>query len=130
MAKIIVRSSDAPAPVASYSQAVRAGNLVFLSGQIALDPKTGQMVQGGVEAETRQVLDNIGAVLAAASSSYRDVVKATVYLADMNEFAAFNSVYAAYFAEEPPARVTVGVSALPRGARVEIEAIALLRTPE
>lgn len=130
MAKIILRSKDAPAPVASYSQAVRAGNLVFLSGQIGLDPKSGQMVPGGIEAETKQVLDNIGAVLRAASASYADVVKATVYLADMNEFAAFNSIYAGYFAGEPPARVTVGVSALPRGARVEIEVIALLPAGE
>ena len=130
MPKTIIRSDAAPAPVASYSQAVRAGNLLFLSGQIAIDPKTGQMVGGGVEAETRQVLDNMGAVLAAAQASYRDVVKATVYLADMNEFSAFNAVYSKYFADEPPARVTVGVAALPRNARVEIEAVALLATAE
>lgn len=130
MPKTIIRSDDAPAPVASYSQAVRAGNLLFTSGQIAIDPKTGRMVEGGIEPETRQVLDNLGAVLAAAKASYRDVLKATVYLADMNEFAAFNAVYAKYFGDEPPARVTVGVAALPRNARVEIEAVALLATAE
>jgi len=126
MPKLIVRSESAPAPVASYSQAVKAGPFLFLSGQIGLDPKTGRMVQGGVEAETRQVLDNLGAVLAAAECSYGDVAKVTVYLADMNEFPAFNAVYAGYFGTEPPARATVGVAALPRGARVEIEAVAWL----
>lgn len=130
MPKTIIRSDDAPAPVASYSQAVRAGNLLFTSGQIAIDPKTGRMVEGGIEPETRQVLDNLGAVLAAANASYHDVLKATVYLADMSEFAAFNAVYAKYFGDEPPARVTVGIAALPRNARVEIEVVALLATAE
>lgn len=126
MPKKIIRSEDAPAPVASYSQAVQAGNLLFLSGQIALDPKTGQMVQGGVREETRQVLDNLGAVLAGASASFASVVKVTVYLADINEFQAFNEVYAKYFTAEPPARVTIAAAGLPRNARVEIEAVALV----
>jgi 2-iminobutanoate/2-iminopropanoate deaminase len=130
MPKAIIRSENAPAPVASYSQAVRAGEFLFLAGQLGLDPKTGQMVAGGVEAETRQTLENLGAVLSAASASFADVVKATVYLADMEEFAAFNAVYAQYFQDQPPARVTVGVAALPRKARVEIEAIALLPSAE
>jgi 2-iminobutanoate/2-iminopropanoate deaminase len=130
MPKTIVRSDNAPAPVASYSQAVRAGEFLFLSGQLGLDPKSGQMVPGGVEAETRQILENLGAVLAAASATFDDVVKATVYLADMEEFAAFNAVYAQYFEGQPPARVTIGVAALPRKARVEIEAIALIPNAE
>jgi 2-iminobutanoate/2-iminopropanoate deaminase len=130
MPKTIIRSDNAPAPVASYSQAVRAGEFLFLSGQLGLDPKSGQMVPGGVEAETRQILENLGAVLAAASATFDDVVKATVYLADMEEFAAFNAVYAQYFKGQPPARVTIGVAALPRKARVEIEAIALVSNAE
>jgi 2-iminobutanoate/2-iminopropanoate deaminase len=130
MPKTIIRSDNAPAPVASYSQAVRAGEFLFLSGQLGLDPKSGQMVPGGVEAETRQILENLGAVLAAASATFDDVVKATVYLADMEEFAAFNAVYAQYFEGQPPARVTIGVAALPRKARVEIEAIALIPNAE
>lgn len=125
MPKTIVRSETAPTPVASYSQAVRAGNLVFLSGQIGLDPKTGQLVSGGIRAETAQVLDNLGAVLAAASASYQDVLQVTVYLVEMNEFSEFNTVYASYFGTSPPARATVGVVALPRNARVEIAAVAL-----
>ena len=126
MPKKIIRSENAPAPVASYSQAVQVGNLVFLSGQIALDPQTGQIVPGGVTEETRQVLDNLGAVLAAASASFKEVVKVTVYLADIGEFQAFNEVYAKYFTEEPPARVTIAAAGLPRNARVEIEAVALV----
>lgn len=129
MPKSIVQSENAPAPAASYSQAVRSGNLVFLSGQIGIHPKTGQIVEGGIEAETRQVLDNLGAVLAALSLGYQDVLKVTAYLADMHDFPAFNAVYAGYFGAEPPARATIGVVALPRGARVEIEAIASIESP-
>lgn len=126
MPKTIIVSDRAPAPVAAYAQAVRAGDFVFLSGQLGLDPSTGQMVPGGVEAETRQAIENLSAVLSAASGTLRDLVKVTVYLADMAEFPAFNGVYASYFGDQPPARATVAVAGLPRGARVEIEAVAFL----
>lgn len=126
MAKSIVRSESAPAPVGAYSQAVRAGDWLYLSGQIPLDPATGQLVQGSVEDETRCVLEHLSAVLSAGGATLRDVVKVTVYLADMNDFPAFNQVYASFFTVEPPARATVAVRALPRGARVEIDAVAYL----
>jgi len=99
---------------------------LFCSGQIAIDPKTGEMVGGGIEAETQQVLTNLEAVLAAAGATFSDVVKTTVYLADFADFPAMNAVYVRAFPSEPPARATVGVSALPRGAKVELEAIARL----
>jgi 2-iminobutanoate/2-iminopropanoate deaminase len=122
----VITSSDAPAPVAAYSQAIASGELLFCSGQIAIDPKTGQMVTGGIEAETEQVLANLRAVLAAAGATLADVVKTTVYLADFNDFQAMNAIYVRAFPTDPPARATVGVSALPRGAKVELEAIARL----
>jgi len=122
----VILSPNAPAPVAAYSQAIASGDLLFCSGQIALDPATGQMVQGGIEAETERVLQNLEAVLAAAGASFSDVVKTTVYLADFSEFQAMNAVYVRAFPHDPPARATVGVSALPRGAKVELEAIARL----
>jgi 2-iminobutanoate/2-iminopropanoate deaminase len=122
----VVTSANAPAPVAAYSQAIASGDLLFCSGQIAIDPQTGQMVQGGIEVETEQVLKNLQAVLAAAGASLADVVKTTVYLADFSEFSAMNAIYVRAFATEPPARATVGVAALPRGAKIELEAIARL----
>jgi 2-iminobutanoate/2-iminopropanoate deaminase len=125
----VVQSPGAPTPVAYYSQAIASGDLLFSSGQIAIDPATGQMVQGGIEAETEQVLKNLEAILAAAGASLADVVKTTVYLADFSEFQAMNAVYVRAFPSEPPARATVGVSALPRGAKIELEAIARLRNP-
>jgi 2-iminobutanoate/2-iminopropanoate deaminase len=125
--KKILRSKSAPTPVASYSQAVRAGKFVFCSGQIPLDPRTHELVAGGIEEQTRRVLDNLGAVLAEAKLTYGDVVKCTVFLTDLADFAAFDSTYARYFGARPPARSTVQVSALPRGARIELEAIALVR---
>ncbi|MDF3065555.1 MAG: dfrA [Polyangiaceae bacterium] len=124
--RTVVTSSEAPAPVAAYSQAIASGDLLFCSGQIALDPKTGQMVAGGVEAETEQVLANLKAVLAAAGATFADVVKTTVYLSNFEDFPAMNAIYVRAFPTEPPARATVGVSALPRGAKVELEAIARL----
>jgi 2-iminobutanoate/2-iminopropanoate deaminase len=127
MPKTIVRSDQAPAAIGAYSQAVRAGDWVFLSGQIPLDPETRQLVQGGIEAQTRRVLDNLAAVLGALDLTLSAVVKTTVYLTDMQDFSAFNAVYASYFPSEPPARATIGVAALPGGARVEIEAVALCR---
>ena len=123
----VIETRAAPTPVASYSQAIRSGKLVFCSGQIAIDPRTGALIEGGVEAQTRVVLDNLGAVLAEAGLNYRDVVKCGVFLTDLAEFSAFDAVYAEYFDREPPARTTIGVSALPRGARVEVDAIARIR---
>jgi 2-iminobutanoate/2-iminopropanoate deaminase len=122
----VIKSPDAPGPGAYYSQAIASGDLLFCSGQIALDPQTGQMVEGGIEAETERVLANLKAVLAAAGASLSDVVKTTVYLADFSEFQAMNAVYVRAFPTDPPARATVGVAALPRGAKIELEAIARL----
>lgn len=122
----VVRTDGAPAPVGPYSQAIRAGEWVFASGQIPLDPASGKMVSGEIEDEARQVLANLGAVLAAAGSGFDRVVKATVYLTDLSLFPRVNAIYAESFGAEPsPARVTVGVASLPLGARVEIDAIAL-----
>lgn len=126
MPKTAIHSEHAPKPVAAYAQGVRAGQFLFLSGQIGIDPATGALVAGGVEAETRRVLANLEAVLAAGGAGFGDVVKMTVYLADMNDFSVFNAVYVGYFDTDPPARATVGVVALPRGARIEIDAVALL----
>src|SRR5207248_1501734 len=110
--------------IGPYSQAVRAGQLLFLSGQVALDPATGQIVDGDVAAQTRRVMDNLAAVLKAANLSLTDVVRTTIYLADMNDFAAVNEVYGSYFDAPAPARATVQVARLPKDARVEIDAIA------
>ena len=124
MSKRIIHTDAAPAAIGPYSQAVRAGDFVFTAGQIGLDPATGEMVPGGVEAQTRQALRNLQAVLEAAGASLHQVVKTTVFLADMNDFAAMNAVYATFFSAEPPARSAVQAAALPKGALVEIEAVA------
>ena len=124
--KQIIKTANAPEAIGPYSQAVRAGDLVFASGQIPLDPRTGQSVAGGVAEQTEQVLRNLSAVLEAAGSSLDRVLKTTVFLADMNDFAAMNEVYARYFSKEPPARATIAAARLPRDARVEIEAVALV----
>lgn len=121
--KEIVETGDAPAAIGPYSQATRFGSLVITSGQIPLRPD-GTLVEGGIEAQTRQVLDNLQAVLAAAGTDLARVVKTTVFLADMNEFSAMNAVYAEYFDAPYPARSTVQVARLPRDVRVEIEAVA------
>ena len=126
MSKRIIATDQAPAAVGPYSQAVRVGDFVFTAGQIALDPATGQLVADDIEAQTRQVLANLSAVLEAAGTSLSNVVKTTVFLADMAEFKAMNAVYAEFFSEGPPARSTVQVAALPLGARVEIEAVAIV----
>jgi 2-iminobutanoate/2-iminopropanoate deaminase len=127
--KSIVSTTDAPAAIGPYSQAVTAGGFVFTSGQIALDPTTGQMVTGGTAEETRQVLANLRAVLAAAGASIDDVVKTTIFLADMDDFGLVNEIYAETFRSAMPARSTVQAARLPRGARVEIEAIAFMGDP-
>ena len=124
MAKEAVSSPGAPKAIGPYSQAVRAGQLLFLSGQIPLDPATGQMIAGDIAAQTRRVMDNLGAVLAAAGLSFSNVVRTTIFLADINDFAAVNEVYGTYVTPPAPARATVHVAQLPRGARVEIDAIA------
>jgi len=121
----IVKTEGAPGAIGPYSQAVVAGGFVYTSGQIPIDPETGQFVEGGVREQTEQVLRNLSKVLEAAGSSLSLVVKTTVFLADMNDFAAMNEVYAGFFAEEPPARSTVQAARLPRDARVEIDVVAL-----
>jgi 2-iminobutanoate/2-iminopropanoate deaminase len=121
-----ISAPDAPQAIGPYSQAIRAGQFLFLSGQIPLDPATGEVVAGDVRAQTRRVLENIAAVLAAAGLSFDAVVKTTVFLTDLADFPAMNDVYGAMFTESPPARSTVQVSRLPRDVRVEIDAIALV----
>jgi 2-iminobutanoate/2-iminopropanoate deaminase len=122
--KQAVSSPDAPKAIGPYSQAVRAGQLLFVSGQVPLDPGTGQLVNGDISAQTRRVFDNLGAVLKAGGRSFADVVRTTVFLADMNDFAAMNEVYGQYFSEPYPARATVQVARLPKDARIEIDVIA------
>ena len=121
----IVETKDAPAPIGPYSQAIRAGGMIFLSGQIPIDPATGGLVEGDVSTQTTQVLKNIAAVLAAAGSSVSRVVKTTVFLKNLDDFAKFNQVYAGYFGETRPARSTVQAARLPREVLVEVDAIAL-----
>jgi 2-iminobutanoate/2-iminopropanoate deaminase len=125
-----IRTAHAPAAIGPYSQAVVVPvghqRMVFCSGQIALDPATGTVIEGDVAAQTRQVMDNLAAVLAAAGASFANVVKTTIFLADMADFATVNAIYGERFATEPPARSTVAAAGLPRNVRVEIEAIAVL----
>ncbi|NJO04556.1 MAG: RidA family protein [Chloroflexaceae bacterium] len=125
--RTVIHTSNAPEPVGPYSQAIRTDSLVFLAGQVALDPATGELIDGDVQAQTRQVLENLKAVLAQAGSALERVVKTTVFLADIADFAAMNAIYGEYFTNEPPARSAFQVAALPKGARVEIEVIALLK---
>ena len=127
MSKTAVATASAPAAIGPYSQAIRAGDLVFTAGQIALDPATQQVVQGGITEQTTQVLENLKAILGAAGTSLEKTVKATVFLKDFNDFAAMNAVYGTYLAQvgiAPPARTTVEVSRLPKDALVEIELVA------
>jgi 2-iminobutanoate/2-iminopropanoate deaminase len=121
-----VSTPSAPAAIGPYSQAIKAGNLLFVSGQVPIDPASGQIVAGDIAQQTRRVFENIGAILGAAGLSFDAVVRTTVYLADMNEFAAMNEVYAKYFVAPFPARSTVQVARLPRDVRVEIEVVAVL----
>ncbi len=127
MTKEVVTTDRAPRAIGPYSAAIRVGDWVFTAGQIAIDPASGEMVNESIEAETRQVLTNLKHVLEAAGSGLDQVVKTTVFLADMNDFPKLNAVYAEFFKEKPPARSTVAVRSLPKGARVEIEAIALAK---
>ena len=123
--KKIISTSEAPAAVGPYSQAVRVGSTVYCAGQIPLDPKSGQIVSGGVEVQTKRVMDNIGAVLKAEGLGYDHIVKTTIFLMDLNDFQTVNEIYATYFKHQPPARSTIQVAGLPKGARVEIEVIAM-----
>lgn len=123
--KQTIKTPKAPGAIGPYSQAVKANGMLFLSGQIALDPASGQVVAGDVRAQTERVLENLKAVLEAGGSSLGQVLKTTVFLADMADFAAMNDVYGRYFSQEPPARSTVQAAGLPRGVRVEIDVIAL-----
>ena len=124
MTRQIIHTDHAPAAVGPYSQAVRVGNLVYTAGQIGLDPATGKL-QAGLEAQTRQVMANLQAVLEAAGASLESVVKTTIFLTDMGDFATVNAIYGEFFLDAPPARSTVAVAALPLGALVEIEVVAL-----
>ncbi len=126
MRKQVIRTESAPAAIGPYSQAIRAGNLVFLSGQIGLDPDSGRVVDGGIEAQVERVLKNIQAVLVAAGSDLSQVVKTTLFLKSMNDFKAVNEIYARHFVKEHPARSTVEVSRLPREVLFEMEAIAYI----
>jgi 2-iminobutanoate/2-iminopropanoate deaminase len=126
MKRKIIASEGAPAAIGPYSQAVRAGNLVFASGSLGLDPATGEFVPGGIEAQTRRALENLSAVLLEAGTSIHNVLKTTVFLADINEYAEMNAVYSEYFTGAPPARSAVQVAALPKGGAVEIEVIAII----
>ncbi|MGQ0569606.1 MAG: RidA family protein [Armatimonadota bacterium] len=125
MSKEVIRSEGAPLPIGPYSQAIRAGGLLFLAGQIPLDPSTGQLTGGDIKAQARRVLQNLAAVLDAAGSSMDRVVKTTIFLKDMNDFGPMNEEYASFFRELPPARSTVQVARLPRDVLIEIECIAL-----
>src|SRR5882724_6554388 len=128
--KKIISTSEAPGAIGPYSQAVRSGSFLFCSGQIPLDPKSGQIVPGDTNAQTRRVLDNIAAVLRAEGLSFDNVVKTTIFLTDLCDFQTVNEIYGSYFKQNPPARSTVQVSALPKGANVEIEVIAAARGSE
>ena len=126
MEKKIIYSENAPRPLGPYSQAVACGGFLFAAGQLGIDPRTGKLVDGGVKAQALQIMSNLSAVLSEAGSSFGDVVKSTIFLADMGDFAAVNDVYGGYFRQNHPARSTVQVAALPLGALVEIEVTAIL----
>jgi 2-iminobutanoate/2-iminopropanoate deaminase len=125
MKKKIVSTTDAPAAVGPYSQAVRVGSTIYCAGQIPLDPQSGQIVSKDISEQTRRVLDNITAVLKAEGLTFENIVKTTIFLTDLADFQTVNEIYASYFNQTPPARSTVQVPALPKGARIEIEAIAV-----
>lgn len=124
MEKKIIRTDKAPAPIGPYNQAVMAGNMLFISGQIALDAATGELVQTDIQAETTKVMENLQAILTEAGMNFSNIVKTSIFLKSMGDFAQVNEVYGGYFTENPPARETVEVSALPKGVNVEISMIA------
>jgi reactive intermediate/imine deaminase len=122
----IIATDGAPKAIGPYSQAIKAGNILYTSGQIALDPATGNLVEGDFAAQARRVFENLGSVLAAAGAGFGNVAKATVYVTDLANFATLNEIYASYFGDSKPARTTVGVSQLPKGGLVEIDLVAIL----
>jgi len=124
MTRDVIHTAKAPDAIGPYSQAIRAGGWLYCSGQIAIDPATGQVVDGPVEAQVEQVMKNLGEVLEAGGASWERVVKTTIYLADMSDFAVVNAVYARFLGEQPPARATVAAAGLPKGVQVEIDAVA------
>ena len=124
--KQAIKSDNAPAPIGPYSQAVKVGDTMYLSGQVPLDPVTGELIDGDIDAMARRIFDNLAAVMAAAGGSLADIVKLTIYLVDLNDFAKVNAVMAEYFQEPYPSRATVAIAGLPKGAPVEVEAIAHL----
>ena len=128
--KKIISTSEAPAAVGPYSQAVRVGSTIYCAGQIPLDPKSGQIVSGDIAAQTRRVLDNVAAILKAEGLTFDNIVKTTIFLTNLGDFQTVNEVYGSYFKNQPPARSTVQVSALPKGANVEIEVIAVASNGE
>src|SRR6266487_5642603 len=128
--KKIISTSEAPAAVGPYSQAIRIGNFVFCSGQIPLDPKTGEIVPGDVNAQTRRVMENIAAVLRAEELNFGNIIKTTIFLTNLADFQTVNELYGSYFNSDPPARSTVQVAALPTGAGIEIEVIAVAQSAE
>jgi reactive intermediate/imine deaminase len=128
MARQIIATDQAPKAIGTYSQAVRVGNTVYLSGQIPLDPSTMTLVEGGIEADIRRVFDNLGAVAEAAGGELADIVKLNIFLTDLDHFAQVNAIMAEYFSEPYPARAAIGVAALPRGAAVEMDAVLVLAT--
>jgi 2-iminobutanoate/2-iminopropanoate deaminase len=127
MTRQAISTTGAPGAIGPYSQAIATERLLFTAGQAALDPATGQLVEGGIEAETERVMANLSSVLDAAGCTWADVLKTTIFLVDMADFTAVNAIYGRFMSDPPPARSTVGVAALPKGARVEIEAVARLR---
>ncbi|CCO07417.1 RidA family protein [Desulforamulus hydrothermalis] len=127
MNKTIISTDQAPAAIGPYSQAVKAGNFLFISGQIPIDPATGNVVAGDIQDQTRQCIKNLQAICEAAGASLRDVVKTSVFIKDMNQFARVNEIYAQYFSDEPPARACVEVSCLPKNVLVEIEAVVYIK---
>lgn len=122
--KKIILTKDAPAPVGPYSQAVLFGDMLFCSGQIAIDPKNNEVMKGDIQSQSKLVMDNIGAVLKASGMHYQNIIKTTIFLTDMNDFTKVNEIYAQFFKENPPARSTIAVAGLPKGVNVEIEVIA------
>jgi 2-iminobutanoate/2-iminopropanoate deaminase len=122
----VVTAPDAPKAMGAYSPAIKAGNLLFISGQIPIDPSTGNLIEGDIKAQAEQVMRNLTALLRAAGAGFGQVVRTTVYLADMNDFAGMNEIYSSYIVDPPPARATVQVARLPRDVKIEVEAIAVL----
>lgn len=123
----VIKTNQAPQAIGPYSQGIKAGDFLFASGQIAIDPATGNLVEGGIEAQTRRVMENVQHILDAAGLNFSQVVKTTVFITDMGDFAAVNKIYGEYFTSNPPARSCVAVAALPKGALVEVEVIACKR---